>query len=102
MVGCDTTKIKRSNSDGGATYKPFSSTWKSQLHLPGFSCQVITKGVVPLFAGQAEADLFVDVPGGIEDALRPERYLSISCLPCKAHTYYHHERSDAQHTRLSS
>src|SRR5713101_1062115 len=99
MVGCDTTKIKRSNSDGGATYKPCSSTWKSQLQLPGFSCQVITKGVVPLFAGQAEAGLFVDVPGGMEDALRPERDLSIACLAGKAHTFAHQAGADAQPPR---
>src|SRR5260370_33853421 len=99
MVGCDTTKIKRSNSDGGATYKPCSSTWKSQLQLPGFSCQVITKGVVPLFAGKAEAGLFVYVPGRMEDALRPERNLSIACLPGKAHTFTHQAGADAQPPR---
>src|SRR5260370_38263064 len=99
MVGGDATKIKGSNSGGGDTYKPCSSTWKCHVQVPGCYCQVISKVVVPLFAGQAEAGLFVDVPGGMEDALRPERNLSIACLPGKAHTFTHQAGADAQPPR---
>src|SRR5260221_8577037 len=43
-----------------------------EAHLPGLADKVLPEAVVTIFVDELEAGLFVEVPGGVQHAVRPE------------------------------
>src|SRR5262249_55565090 len=70
-----------------------------QLQLPVLSHQIVAEAVMRLFLNELETGLFVDMPGGGEQAVRPQHDLLVPRLPGEPQTFVDQALADAQPTR---
>src|SRR5262245_48102351 len=73
-----------------------SAARASQLELPGFTHEIVPEAVVRLLVHQAKPGLLVDLPGGEQDAVGPERELAVAALPREPDALGHEPGADAE------
>src|SRR3989442_6496899 len=72
----------------------------SELQLPGLAHQVLAEACMRLAVDELEARSLVDVAGGAEHAVSPERDLAVAGRARKLHAFIDQPRADAEPPRL--
>src|SRR5262245_15126157 len=76
-----------------------SFSMRLQLQLPVLSHQIVAEAVMRLLLDQPEPGLFVDMAGGMKEAVRPQHDLLVPGLPGETHAFADQALADAHTPR---
>src|SRR6266511_5078074 len=79
---------------------PDACSAQVEIEIPVLADQLLAELIVLPAADQLEAGLLVDVAGGDEHAVGPERDLAVARVAREAHAFLDQPRADAEPARL--